>query len=60
MASRLRKGERVADFVRTQIAPKNNCHEVGMNLKTEHNVENAVAVGKGTDRLSGSGSATKK
>ena len=52
----------MADFVRAQIAPKNNCHIVGVNLKIEHNVENmcTVAVGKGTDRTSESGSANKK
>ena len=60
MASWLRKRERVADFVRAQIVRKNNCHVVGVNLKTEHNVENAVAVGKGTDGISGSGSANKE
>ena len=56
----LRKRERLADFVRAQIAPKNNCHIVGVNLKTEHNVENTLAVRKGTNRISGSGSAKKK
>ena len=55
MAPWLRNRERVADILRAQNAPKNNCHVVGVNLKTEHNVENAVAVGKGTDRISGSG-----
>ena len=60
MASRLRKTEKVADFVRAQIAPKNNCLIVGVNLKTEHNVENTLAVRKGTDRISESGSANKK
>ena len=60
MASWLRKGERMADFVRAQIAPKNNCQIVGVNLKTEHNVENTLAVRKGTDRISESGSANKK
>ena len=60
MASWLRKRERVADFVRAQIAHKNNFHVVGMNLKTRHNVENALAVKKGTNRLSESRSANKK
>ena len=60
MASRLRKREKVADFVCAQIAPQKNCHVVGMNLKTEHNVENTLAVRKGTDRISESGSANKK
>ena len=60
MASQLRKRERVSDFVRAQIAPKNNCHIIGVNLKTEHNVENTLAVRKGTDRISESGSANKK
>ena len=60
MASWLRKRERVADFVRAQIARKNNCHVVGVNLKTEHNVENTLAVRKGTDKISESGSANKK
>ena len=59
MASQLRKRERMADFVCAQIAPKNNCHIVGVNSKTEHNVENTMAVRKGTDRISGSGSAKK-
>ena len=52
--------KRVAETLQAHFAPKNNCHVVGVNLKTEHNVENAVAVGKGTDRISGSGSANKK
>ena len=60
MASWLRKRERVADFVRAQIAPKHNCHIVGVNLKTEHNMENTLAVGKGIDGVSESGSANKK
>ena len=60
MASWLRKRERVADFVRAQIATKNNCHIVGVNLKTDHNVENTLAVRKGTDRVSESGSTNKK
>ena len=60
MASWLRKRERVADFVRAQIARKNNCHVVGVNLKTEHNVENTLAVRKGTGKISESGSANKK
>ena len=60
MASLRRKRESVADFVRAQIAPKNNCHIVGVNLKTEHNVENTFGVRKGTDRISESGSANKK
>ena len=34
MASRLRKRERAADFVRAKIAPKNNWHIVWVNLKT--------------------------
>ena len=42
--------KRVAETLQAHFAPKNNCHVVGVNLKTEHNVENAVAVGKGTDR----------
>ena len=57
MAPQPRKRERVADFVLAQSAPKNNCHIVGVNLKTEHNVENTVR--KGTDRISGS-SANKR
>ena len=60
MASRLRKRERVADFVLAQIAPKNNCHLVGVNLKTEQKVKNTLAVRKGTDRISESGSGNKK
>ena len=60
MASRLRESKRVADFVRAQIAPKNNCHLVGVNLKTEHNVGNTGTVRKGTERISESGSANKK
>ena len=60
MASWLRKRERVADFVCAQIARKNNFHVVGVNLKTEHNVENTLAVRKGTDKISESGSAIKK
>ena len=60
MASWLRKRERVADFVRAQIALKNNFHVVGVNLKTEHNVENTLAVRKGTDKISESCSAIKK
>ena len=59
MASRLRKAEKVADFVRAQIAPKNNCLIVGVNFKTEHNVENTLTVRRGTDRVSESGSAKK-
>ena len=59
MASLLRKRERVANILLAQIAPNNNCHIVGGNLKTEHNVENTVAVAKRTDRVSGSGSANK-
>ena len=55
MASQLRKIERVADFVRAQIAPKNNCHIVGVNLKTEQNVKKTLAVRKETDRISESG-----
>ena len=43
-----------------KLLQKNNCHIVGVNLKTEHNVENTLAVRKGTDRISGSGSTTKK
>ena len=50
----------MADFVRAQIAPKNNCHIVGVNLKTEHNVENTVAVRKGPERIFESGPANKK
>ena len=60
MASWLRKRERVADFVRAQIAPKNNYDVVGVNLTPEHNVENTLAVRKLTYRISGSGSANKK
>ena len=60
MASQPRKMKRVEEILCAQIVPKNNCHVVGVNLKTEHNVKNAVAVGKGTDRISGSGSANKK
>ena len=60
MASRLRKRQRVADFTNAQIAPKNNCHIVGVNLKTEHNVENTVIVRKVTYEISASGSASKK
>ena len=60
MASRLRERERAADFVRAQIAPKNYCHTVGVNMKTEHSVENTLAVSKGTDRISESDSAYKK
>ena len=36
--------EKVADLFRAQIAPKNNCQLVGVNLKTKNEVENAVAV----------------
>ena len=50
----------MADFVRAQIAPKNNCHLVGVNLKTENKVENTLPVRKGTDRISGSGSVNKR
>ena len=50
----------MADFVRAQIARKYNFHVVGVNLKTEHNVENTLAVRKGTDKISESGSAIKK
>ena len=50
----------MADLFRAQIAPKNNCHIVRVNLKTEHNMENTLAVRKGTDRISESGSANKK
>ena len=34
----------VAEILSAQIAPKNNYHVVGVNLKTEHNVglENTV------------------
>ena len=60
MASWLRKRERVADFVSAHIARKNNFHVVGVNLKTEHNVENTLAIRKGIDRISESGSANKK
>ena len=60
MAPWLRNRERVADILLAQNAPKNNSHVVGVNLKTEHNVENAVAVGRGADRISESGSANKK
>ena len=60
MASQLRKMKRVTEILCAQIAPKNNCYAVGMNLKTEHNEENAVAVGKQTDRISESGSANRK
>ena len=60
MASQLRKRKRVADFVHAQIAPKNNCRIVGVNLKTEHYVQNTLAVRKRTDRMSESGSAKKK
>ena len=42
------------------MVPKNNCHVVRVNLKTEHNVEYTVAVGIGTDRISGNCSATNK
>ena len=52
--------KRVAEILHAHFGPRNNCHVVGVNLKTEHNVENTAAVGKGTDRISGSGSATKK
>ena len=45
---------------RAQIAPKNNCHIVGVNLKNEHNVENTFSVRKETNRISGSGLANKK
>ena len=60
MTSWLRKGERVADFVRAQIAHKNNYHEVGVNLKNEQYVENTLAVRKGKDNISESSSANKK
>ena len=33
---------------------------VGVNLKTEHNMDNTVSVGKETDRISGSGLANKR
>ena len=60
MASQLRKMKRVAEILHAHFALKNSCHVVGVNLKTEHNVENAVAVGKGSDRISGSDLAYKK
>ena len=50
----------MADFVRAQIASKNNGHIVGVNLKTENNVENTLAVRKGTDSISESGPANKE
>ena len=50
----------MADFGHAQIAPKNNGQIVGVNLKTEHNVQNTLAVRKGTGRMSESGSAKKK
>ena len=52
MTSWLRKRERVADFVCAQIAPKNNSNVVGVNLKTENNMENTLAVRKGRKWLS--------
>ena len=60
MASWLRKRERVADILHALIAPQNSYNIVGVNLKTEHNVENTVAVEKITYKISGSGSANKE
>ena len=49
----------MANLLHAQIATKSNCQVVGVNLKTEYNVENSVAVGKGSDRIPGVMQPTK-
>ena len=56
----VKERERVADFVCAQISPRNNCHVVTVNLETEHNVVDTLAVRKAIERMSESGSANKK
>ena len=50
MASWLRKKERLPDLFHAQIATKSNDQVFKVNWKTEYNVGNTVAVGKGTER----------
>ena len=57
MAKEKKKGGR---FSLCTNCSQNNCHIVRMNLKTEHNGANTLAVRKGTDWISESGSANKK
>ena len=49
----------MADLIHAKITFKKNCEVVGVNLKTEYNVENTLAVRKGPDGKSGSGEANK-